>query len=113
MESSKLIINTLVTHLRQTELGIGVIAKKLKSTYKVNFGVNQVMLCKPTDLRLVDISETTSITYKDFKSRIINDKSTLNNVILGNECLEYVGISWISIGIVTRKDLAMYPRVVE
>ncbi len=105
-------VNTLVTHKKLKSLGIGCISKELSKSYKVNFGTSDVLTCKKDAVIVVDTSKCNTITYHEFKSRIINEKSTLTNAIVGNELLEYVGIGWITKRVVTLDDLKKYPRVI-
>ena len=105
-------VNTLVTHKKLKSLGIGCIAKELKSSYKVNFGRDDVLTCKKAAVEVVDTSKCQTVTFEEFRHRILKDNSTLNRVIIGNEIKEYVGIGWITIGTVDMDDLQKYPRVI-
>jgi hypothetical protein len=105
-------INTLVKHKTKKSLGIGCIAKELKSSYKVNFGTTAVITCKKELIEVIDTSQCKTVSYYEFSTRILRDKSQLNFVIVGNEIKEFVGIGWISLGVVTEKTLLKYPRVV-
>jgi hypothetical protein len=105
--------NDLVTHKKLRSLGIGCVSKVLKSSLKVNFGTDDVMTIKGSMLNPVDTSKCKTITFNEFRSRILLDKSTLNKAIVGNELLEYVGIGWITERVVTHDDLNKYPRVIE
>ena len=103
----------LVTLIKEPELGIGCVSKLLKVSYRVNFGTAEVRTCKPTELRKVNTADVSKISFSEFRSRILKDKSTLNKCIVGNEVMEYVRIGWISRGVVTLKDLKEIPMVVE
>lgn len=108
-------INTLVTHKKKTHLGIGCIAKVLKNNkFEVNFGTDgePPLTCTFDLLVEVDTSKCKTVPFKTFKTRILSDKSELNHAILGNELKHYVGIGWITIGVVTKEDLKLYKRVV-
>jgi phosphotransferase system IIB component len=69
-------VNTLVTHKKLKSLGIGCIAKELKSSYKVNFGLHDVMTCKKESLEVIDTSECKTVTFMEYRNRILSDKST-------------------------------------
>ena len=103
-------VNTLVTH-RKLPLGIGCVSNITRSSIKVNFGMDATMQCKTSMLNVVDTTKCKTIPYSKFQSRILDAKSALNNCIVGNEVLHYVGIGWISIRVVTEDDLTKYPRV--
>ena len=105
-------INTLVTHSKYKTLGIGCISKELKSSYRVNFGLDDTMTVKKDKVRVVDTSKCKTVTLSEYAQRILNDKSTLNYCIIGNELRQYVGIGWITLRVVTYDDLTKYPRVI-
>lgn len=105
-------INTLVRHKKIKSLGIGCVSKVLKSSVKVNFGTEDVMTCKPKMLTAIDTSNCKTVTFREFQRRILNDQSTLNRCIVGNELKEYVGIGWITLNVITEADLQKYPRVI-
>jgi len=105
-------VNTLVTHKKLKTLGIGCVSKILSKSVKVNFGTENVKTCKIDQLEIVDTSKCKTISFQEFKSRIINDKSTLEYVILGNELRHYVGIGWTTSRAITMSDLLKYPRVI-
>jgi hypothetical protein len=104
-------INTLVKHKNKT-LGIGCVSKVLNKSYKVNFGLEDVVSCKEDVLEVIDTSKCKTVTSQEFSRRILSDKSTLNNCIVGNELKEYVGIGWITLRVITEEDLKKYPRVI-
>lgn len=104
--------NTLVRHKTLKTLGIGCVAKVMSKKAKVNFGLEDVLTCSQTALIPIDTSKCKTVTFLEFKNRILSDKSTLNNVIVGNELKEYVGIGWVTLRVVTEDDLKKYPRVV-
>ena len=106
-------VNDLVTHKKRTDLGIGCVSKVLKSSLKVNFGTYDVVTAKEPMLSPVDTSKCKTITYDEFRRRILSDKSQLNYAIVGNELLRYVGIGWITERVVTHEDLTKYPRVTQ
>lgn len=105
-------INTLVKHKKLKTLGIGCISKELKNSYKVNFGLQDVLTCKKDSLEIVDISKCKTISFQQFKNRILSDNSVFSYAIVGNELKHYVGIGWITVRVVTQDDLTKYPRVV-
>lgn len=105
-------INTLVKHKKIKNLGIGCISKELKNSYKVNFGLQDVLTCKKDSLEVVDTSKCKNVSFQEFKNRILSDGSNLNYAIVGNELMNYVGIGWITLRVVTEDDLTKYTRVV-
>lgn len=104
--------NTLVKH-KKLNLGIGCISKVLSKSVRVNFGLEDTKTCKPEQLVLIDVSNCKTVTLREFQSRILNDKSTLNDVIIGNEVKLYVGIGWTTQRVVTLEDLKKLPRVIQ
>lgn len=106
-------VNTLVRHKKLKSLNIGCVSKLMKSTVMVNWGLDDCSKHKPEELEVVDTSKCKTVTMHEFASRILNDKSCLDDVIIGNEVKHYVGIGWVSHGVVTEADLKKYPRVVE
>jgi hypothetical protein len=105
-------INTLVTHKKLKSLGIGCISKELKSSYKVNFGIDDVMTCRKNMVEIIDTSKCKTVSFSEFRNRILNDNSLLNYAIVGNELNHYVGIGWLTERVVTIADLKKYPRVI-
>ena len=106
-------INTLVRHKKLTSLGIGCISKVRKSSYRVNFGMDDCITCKESILTPVDVSSAKTLPFDDFRRMsICNSKDLPKRVIIGNEVKEWVGIGWVSIGVVTENDLTKYSRVV-
>lgn len=106
-------INTLVKHKKLKSLGIGCISKELKSSYKVNFGSDDVMTCKKDMVEVIDTSCCKTIKFDDFKRMTIcNSPDIPNYVIIGNELKQYIGIGWTSQRVVTENDLKIYPRLV-
>ena len=105
--------NTLVLHKKNIWLGIGCVSKVLKNTVKVNWGLDDCKACSPSMLNVIDTSHCKNITFHEFRSRILSDKSTLNDCIVGNELKHYVGIGWTTTRVVTYEDLKKYPRVIE
>jgi hypothetical protein len=106
-------VNTLVIHKKLKSLGIGCIAKELKSSYKVNFGLDDVMTCKKDSVEVIDTSKCKTVTFMEYRNRILSDKSTLNYCIVGNELKHFVGIGWLTRRVVTLEDLKKYPRVID
>jgi hypothetical protein len=105
-------INTLVTHKKLKSLGIGCIAKELSKSYKVNFGTEDVLICKKTAVEPIDVSACKTVSFQEFRNRIISEKSNLNYAIVGNELKHYVGIGWLTERVITEGDLKKYPRVI-
>jgi hypothetical protein len=105
-------VNTLVTHKKLKSLGIGCIAKELSKSYEVNFGTMDVLTCKKDAVEIVDTNKCKTVTFLEFRNRILSDKSELNYAIVGNELKHYVGIGWLTERVVTTNDLQKYPRVI-
>lgn len=106
--------NTLVTHKKFKSLGIGCISKVMKSSYKVNFGKDDVSTCKESVLEVVDTSQCKTIKFKDLRAMTITNSPNIPKyVIIGNELRNYVGIGWVCERVVTHSDLSRYPRVVD
>ena len=105
-------INTLVKHKKLKSLGIGCISKELKSSYRINFGVTDVMTCKKDMIKIVDTSNCKTISFLEFRNRILSDNSKLDYCIVGNELKHYVGIGWLTRRVINENDLKTYPRVV-
>ena len=107
-------VNTLVRHKKLKSLGIGCISKVMKSSYKVNFGTEDVSTCKESMLIPIDTSKCKTITFKDFKRlSISNSKDLPEYVIIGNELKHWVGIGWVSHGVVKESHLKKYHRLVD
>jgi len=107
-------VNTLVRHKKLQSLGIGCVSKIFKNNIAVNFGIYDCIKTKESMLEVIDTSKCKTISLREFQSRILNDKSTLNDVILGNEVLHFVGIGWTTRKeVVTEEDLKKYPRVIN
>jgi hypothetical protein len=98
-------VNTLVTHIKLKSVGIGCVAKVLRKTLKVNFGTDDVMSCTPKMLSVVDTNHCKTVSFHEYRSRILSDKSKLDYCIVGNELQHFVGIGWITIRVVTLDDL--------
>ena len=113
MKKTEIVVNTLVRHKKLKSLNIGCVSNLMKSTVKVNWGLDDCSTHKPEDLEVVDTSKCKTVTVREFSSRILQDNSVLNDVIVGNEVKHYVGIGWVSRGVVTEADLKKYPRVVQ
>jgi hypothetical protein len=104
-------INTLVLH-KKRDLGIGCIAKEMKDSYKVNFGLVDSFSVKKYLVTVIDTSNCKTITAAQYRNRILDDNSTINYAIVGNELRHYVGIGWITHRVIELSDLEKYPRVV-
>jgi hypothetical protein len=102
-----------VYHKKLRSLGIGCVAKIMSAKVKVNFGTDDVVSCSPSSLSEIDTSSCKTISFHSFRSRILEENSTLNNCIVGNELKEFVGIGWITIRVATEDDLKQYPRVIQ
>jgi hypothetical protein len=105
--------NTLVTHKSKRDLGIGCVAKVKSKTLQVNFGSNGFLNVKQSDLDLVDVSKCKTISFDRYNKEVLMSKPSLGYVIVGNEIKEFVGIGWMTIGIVTEEALVKYPRIVD
>jgi hypothetical protein len=106
-------VNTLVTHKKLKSLGIGCISKVLKSSFKVNFGTSDVSTCKENMLEEIDTTECKTISFNELRSlSISNSKDLPEYVIIGNELKHWVGIGWVSQGVVSLSDLKKYKRVI-
>ena len=107
-------VNTLVTHKKLSHLGIGCIAKVKKDSFIVNWGTTDSMLTKATMLDEVDTKDCKTLKFHEFKTLSIANSDELPEfVIVGNEKKHWVGIGWVSHGVVTLDDLKKYPRIVE
>lgn len=102
--------NTLVRHKKLKSLGIGCVSKVLKSSLRVNFGLHDTITTKESQLELVDVSGSKTITFKELQAKSLNHD--LDHVIVGNELKNYVGIGLITVRVVTEEDLKLYPRVI-
>lgn len=105
-------VNTLVIHKKLKFFGIGCVSKLFSKKVKVNFGLDGTMLCDPKNLQLVNVSKCKTISFNEFRSRILNDKSKLDYCIVGNELKHYVGIGWTTSRVINLQDLKTYPRVI-
>ncbi len=105
-------MNTLVTHKKCPDYGIGCISQELAKSYKVNFGMFDTITCKKDMVEVIDVSHCKTISFTEFKNRILSDRSKLEYAIVGNELKHYVGIGWITIRVITAEDLQKYPRVI-
>lgn len=107
-------VNDLVRHKKLSTLGIGCVSKVLKTSLKVNFGTEDVMTVKPSMLVPVDTSQCKTIKFDDLKRLSISNSAKLPPyVIIGNELKHWVGIGWVSHGVVTEAQLKEYPRVID
>lgn len=104
--------NTLVRHKKLSTLGIGCVSKVLSKSVIVNFGTEDVKTCKIEQLVLIDVSKCKTIDFSEYRTRILKDNSTLNDVIVGNELKHYVGIGWTTTRAITIDDLNKYPIVI-
>ena len=107
--------NTLVTHKRLSSLGIGCISKISGKSVKVNFGTDDVMTCKPTMLNIIDTTKCKTVSFNDYRNRIMMADKKTNNLdyaIVGNELKHFVGIGWVTSRVVTQDDLKTFPRVI-
>jgi len=106
-------INTLVRHKKLKTLGIGCVSKVLKSSLKVNWGLNDVGTHKENALEVIDTSACKNISFHDLRSMTIcNSKNIPDYVIIGNELKQWVGIGWVTQRVVTLEDLKKYARVI-
>jgi hypothetical protein len=106
-------LNTLVRHRKGKFEGIGCVSKVNAKTVKVNVGTRDVTNYKKEDLELVDTSHCKTIEFSDLRRMILTNSDDIPSyVIIGNELKHYVGITWVTHGVVTDEDLKKYPRVV-
>lgn len=106
-------VNTLVLHKKKTNLGIGCISKVMKSSYRVNFGTDDVMTCKAESLNEIDTSHCKTIEWGTVRAlSIANSKNLPQFLIIGNELKHWVGIGWVTHRVITLEDLKKYARVV-
>jgi hypothetical protein len=105
-------VNTLVMHKKLKTLGIGCVAKELKHSCKVNFGLEDTIMVKKDLLEEVDVSECKTISFKEFSSYILKSNPPHNYCIVGNELRHFVGIGWIKVRAIIHDDLMKYPRVI-
>ena len=103
--------NTLVRHKKLKSLGIGCVSKVLKSSVRVNFGLEDTITTKETQLELVDVTGTKTMTFNELKAKLLNND--LDYVIIGNELKQSVGIGLIPVRVVTEEDLKLYIRVID
>lgn len=103
-------VNTLVRHPKHK--GIGCVSKLHGKKVAVNFGLLRSYKVNPAELMEVDVSQSPTVALSMYQSRIMMEKSNLNDVILGNEVRHYVGIGWITQRVCTEEDLKKIPRVV-
>ena len=103
--------NTLVRHKKLKSLGIGCVSKVLKSSVRVNFGLEDTITTKETQLELVDVSGTKTMTFNELKAKLLNND--LGYIIIGNELKQSVGIGLIPVRVVTEEDLKLYTRVIN
>lgn len=106
-------VNTLVKHKKLKTLGIGCIAKELKTSYRVNFGLDDVMTCKKDMVEVIDTSACKTITFNQYRNTILGVDSGVDKCIVGNELRHYVGIGWVTVRVITEDDLKKYPRVID
>lgn len=109
----RLEVNDLVEHKKGRFKGIGCVAKAKRNGLEVNHGTDEVMVCKAELLEKVDTSDCTEMTMVEFRAQNIGGNPKHDTVIIGNEVKHYVGIGWVSNGVVTREDFKKYPRIVQ
>lgn len=108
-------VNTLVKHKKLKSLGIGCISKVLKNQVAVNWGTEDNSKHKESVLEIVDTSKCKTMPFHKWRNKNICNSWPSGQVrmIIGNEVKEYVGIGWISQGVVTEADLKKYTRVID
>lgn len=107
-------INTLVTNNLKPEIGIGCVSAILKKKVRVNFGLRDFVTIDPKHLNPVDVSQCKTISFNEFNAMSMNNSPNIPaKVIIGNEVKHYVGIGWVSHGVVTIDDLEKYPRLIQ
>lgn len=105
-------INTLVTHMKHPELGIGCVSKKLKASVKVVFDEGRVVDCKPTVLREVDVEGAPDpIPFEDFATSY-QQSPPVETVVLAHEVHRFTNSGWMAFEHVTLEDLKKYPRII-
>lgn len=104
-------VNTLVKH-KTKNLGIGCISKVLSKSVKVNFGTDDCITVKTEMLTLVDVSKSKTIPFDVLRKQSFLNTVKDSPVIIGNELKHYVGIGWISKGVITESDLLTYKRAI-
>lgn len=106
-------VNDLVMHKEVPSLGIGCVSKVLPTKLKVNFGRDDVMTCLEKNLTVIDVSNCRTIPFSEYARRVLNNNSDLNDAIIGNVLMHFVGIGWVQNRVITEQDLKKYPRVTE
>lgn len=101
--------NTLVTHKHLSSLGIGVISRTLKRGVEVQFGENHRCKLRLEDIKAVDVSQTKTISFADWKS---GRSVKMKYVITGNHLQRWNGIGWIFERSIRHDDLMKYMRVI-
>jgi len=104
--------NTLVTIKNKPDFGICCISKIFAKHYNVNIGTSDVEKIVKDNCLLIDTKHCKTVTFNQFKNRILSDNSVLNYVIVGNELKHYVGIGWVTERTIDYEDLKKYPRVI-
>jgi hypothetical protein len=104
--------NTLVTIKNKPDFGICCISKIFAKHYNVNIGTDGCEKIVKEKCLPIDVKNCKTITFNQFRSRILSDNSTLNDVIVGNELKHYVGIGWVTERVIDYEDLCKYPRVI-
>lgn len=105
--------NTLVTHMKYPELGIGCVYKKLKASVKIAFAEGQTIDCKPTTLREVVVENAPdTISFEDFVSETYQRNPPVKTLILTHEVHEFTSEGWMMTNYVTMDDLKKYPRII-
>lgn len=92
---------------------IGVITRVSKARVEVRFKDDTFIQFRPEQIEIVDTHHCETVPYSRYRKRIIDEKDTLDRVILGNELKAFVGIGWVTEDWVTERLLGMYPRVVD
>ena len=105
-------VNTLVIHKKLGSLGIGCISKELKNSYKVNFGLYDVKTCSKASIEPIDVSKCKTMTFNEYRNTILDTNTKNDYAIVGNELRHYVGVGWVTHGVITMDDLKKYPRVI-
>ena|ERR1035437_9874082 len=102
-------IKALVTHKHLKSLGIGIVSEKMKKSFRVKFGQNDVRKFHSEFIRFIDTSKSKFVSMDEIKQKAVKN----DNAIFENCLKQYSGSEWMFIRIITEEDLEKYPRVLE
>lgn len=108
-------VNELVKHKRIAQFGIGCVSKVTSRHIYVNWGTDDTEKHTASQLTAVDTSMCEEVPMSLFRALNITNgwKDDQSVMIIGNEVKHWVGIGWVSRGVVKDSDLKKYPRLVE